>query len=147
MKKYLFILAVCLIPAALVFSQTAAEIERLLDTDSVTYEQAAWFVLRAADVEVFNPMGAFSQAADWKWLPGKAGPSDKAALSGVSLLVMRAFNLKGGLFYSLAKNPHYAYRELIYKGVIQGRADSDMEVSGDLLLFMINEVLYTVEYN
>ena len=141
MKKHLFFFAVCFLLAFPAFAQTAAEIERLLNTGSVSYEQAAWFVLRAADVEVFSPMRAFSQAAEWKWLPGKAGPADRAALDGISLLVMQAFNLKGGFFYSIAKNPHYAYRELVYRDIIRGRTDPDMAVSGDLLLFIVGEVL------
>ena len=90
-------------------------------------------------------MRAFSQAAEWNWLPGDAAPVDKATLDGVSLLVMQAFNLKGGLFYSFVKNPHYAYRELVHKGIIRGRVDPGMLVSGDLLLFMIGEVLSIVE--
>ena len=147
MKKCLFFFAVCLLLAFPAFAQTAAEIERLLYTDSVTYEQAAWFVLRAADVEVFSPMRAFGQAAEQNWLPGNVGPADKAALDVISLLIMRSFDLKGGLFYSLLKNPHYAYRELVYKDIIRGRTDPGMAVSGDLLLFMVSEVLTAVEGN
>jgi hypothetical protein len=49
--------------------------------------------------------------------------------------------MKGGAFYTLAKTPHYAYRELLLQNIIQGRADPDMAVSGDLLLFVINRAL------
>ena len=147
MKKYLLFFAVCLLLAAPVFSQTAAELEQLLAADSVTYEQAAWLVLRAADVYASSPAGAFSHAAGQKWLPSGAAANDGAALGGLSLLVMRSFDLKGGLFYSIVKNSHYAYRELVHKGIIHGRADPDMDVSGDLLLYIVGRALAITENN
>jgi len=45
------------------------------------------------------------------------------------------------MLYSITKSPHYAYRELAYMEVIQGRADPSMNVSGELLLFITNRIL------
>ena len=72
---------------------------------------------------------------------GKAAGSSGARLDGVSLLLMESFNIKGGIMYSLFRNPHYAYRELVYLDIIQGRVDPEMTVSGDLLLFLVNRIL------
>jgi hypothetical protein len=58
---------------------------------------------------------------------------------------MGAFGIKGGVMYSVTKSPHYAYRELVYQGIIQGRADPGLAVSGDLLLFMVSKVLDRIE--
>jgi len=142
-KRIILFFVVCLLLASPIFAQTAAELETLLSSNAVSYEQAASFVLRAADVEAFGP--AFSYASEQKWLSGKASPGGSATLDEVSLLIMGAFGLKGGIMYSAAKAPHYAYRELIHKGIIQGRADPGMAVSGDLLLFMIGRVLDQTE--
>jgi hypothetical protein len=144
MNKLISFFAVCFVFAVPIFAQTAVEIEQLLGSDAVSYDQAAQFVLRAADIQV-NPAEAFLYAAERSWLPKNAGSDDKASLEGVSLLVMRGFDLKGGLFYTASKSPHYAYRELVYKNVIQGRADPDMDVSGEFLLVMIGEVLSRFE--
>jgi hypothetical protein len=129
-------------PPALL-AQTAAEIEALLSTDALSYEQAASFVLRAADIQATGP--AFSHAAEQRWLSGKTAPDGIAALNEVSLLIMGAFGIKGGVMYSVTKSPHYAYRELVYQGIIQGRSDPDLAVSGDLLLFMVGKVLDRIE--
>jgi hypothetical protein len=43
------------------------------------------------------------------------------------------------------KTPHYAYRELLWQNVIQGRVEPDMAVSGDLLLFVVNRALELME--
>jgi len=98
-------------------------------------------VLLAADITDTSPEGAFRYAMEKNWLPAVATQDAAAILSGVSLLVMRAFNMKGGAFCTLMKPPHYAYRELLQQNVIQGRADPDMAVSGDLLLFVVNRAL------
>jgi hypothetical protein len=144
MKRHLLIfLAVFLVLPASVFAQTAAEIETMLATEALSYEQAASFVFRAADVPVSG--NAFNYAAEQKWLPAKAAPDGKAALDGVSLLMMGAFGIKGGIMYSATKSPRYAYRELVHQGIIQGRADPDLAVSGDLLLFMVGKVLSRIE--
>ena len=144
MKKYQFLLTFCLllILPVLLPAQTAAEIEELLNTKAVSYEQAARFLLEAADLSApRTPPEAFQYAAERRWLPKKAVAGGEASLQGVSLLVMRSFNLKGGLFYSIFKNPHYAYRELVYQDVIQGRSDPQMAVSGETLLFIVNRVI------
>ena len=150
MKRHFYLLFgfLLLIPV-LVPAQTAAEMEQLLDTNAVSYEQAARFVLEAADVPGFSgassAAAAFQYAADNKWLPRKASAGGEASLQGVALLIMESFGIKGGLFYSMARNSHYAYRELIYKSIIQGRADPQMSIAGDYLLFLIGKSLEYVE--
>jgi hypothetical protein len=129
-------------PPAL-YAQTAAELEAVLTAEALSYEQAASFVLQAADIKPAN--SAFNYAREHKWLSAKTAGDSAAVLNEVSLLIMGAFGLKGGIMYSGFKNPHYAYRELIHKGIIQGRSDPGMAVSGDLLLFMIGRVLDQTE--
>jgi len=90
---------------------------------------------------------AFNYAAQQNWLPKNVSANDPARLDGVSLLLMRSFNVNGGLFYKLTKNPHYAYRELTYINVIQGRADPMMNVSGGQLLFITGRLLARREAN
>ncbi|MDR0496039.1 MAG: hypothetical protein LBH42_00325 [Treponema sp.] len=147
MKKNICFLVICFIITAPVFSQTAAEIERFLATDAVIYEDAASFIIRAADIHSNSSTEAFSYAAERNWLPKKAVPEGQASLEGISLLLMQSFGMKGGFFYNLAQNPHYAYRELVYRNIIQGRVDPQMAVSGDLLLFMVNRILSFQEAN
>jgi hypothetical protein len=125
-------------------AQTADRIERLLEQKSVSYKDAALLVLQAAgraDAGASGAEEAFNYARERGWLPKGVDAGGSARLGGLSLLVMRAFDIKGGVFYSLFKNPHYAYRALVYKGVVHGRTDPQMAVSGDLLLYTINRVM------
>ena len=146
-KKYSFILCFLTAPAFL-FAQTtgrqspAQEIETLLGTNAVTYAQAARFALEASDaMAVPDRNEAFRYAVEREWLPGNVSANDTARLDGISLLLMRSFNIEGGILYSLTNNPHYAYRELIYRDVIRGRTDPAMNVSGELFLFLTGRVL------
>ena len=142
-KSSLFSL-LCLLtaPAFLGAQSTAQEIETLLNTNAVTYAQAARFALEASDtLAVQDHNEAFSYAAEHGWLPKNVSANDTARLDGVSLLLMRSFNINGGIFYSVTNSPHYAYRELTYKDVIQGRADPAMKVSGELFLFLTGRIL------
>jgi hypothetical protein len=125
-----------------IHAQSADWIESLLASDKVSYADAALLVLQAADAPVaLTPVAAFNYAVENAWLPRGAAADDAARLNGLSLLIMGAFDFKGGLFYTLTKSPHHAYRELAYRNVIQGRADPLMPVSGDLLLHTVNRVL------
>jgi hypothetical protein len=126
---------------SLVFGQTAAELERLYESTAVTYGQAAWFVLQAADVPAASPTDAFNHAMENNWLPASAEANSEARLNDAALLVMRAFGLKGGLMYRLLQNPRYAYRELVYREVIQGRTDPELAVSGEMLIYIVNRVI------
>jgi hypothetical protein len=150
MKKYL-ILAICFFVMVPVFAQTAAELENLLNTNAVSYQQAAWLVLEAADISasarIINQAGAFRYATEQGWFPAGVNPTGTIRLDEVSLLVMQSFDIRGGVFYTLTGNRRYAYRELVYRNIIQGRSCPTMAVSGDMLLFVVNRVLSFQEAN
>jgi hypothetical protein len=124
------------------YAQTAAELEELLQTKTVSYANAARFILEAADAAALKDVNAaFAFAAERAWLPKNASAEQAAKLDGVALLLMRAFAVKGGIWYSLNKNPHYAYRELVYQDIIQGKTDPEMTLTGEQFLFLVNRFL------
>ena len=136
-------LTIFLLITAAAFSQSAEQIDELLATETISYEQAAWFVLQAANPDGFSgsPAEAFRYAIEREWLPANASSQDIARLDGVSLLIMQSHNIGGGFMYTLTKSGRYAYRELVYLNIIQGRTDPQIAVSGDFLLFVLTRVL------
>jgi len=163
MSKQCFFLTLLLATTAILFAQeadednppptestwrpsTAIEIETLLRAHTVTYAQAARFVLEASNtMTTAVHEDAFQYAQEQGWLPKNAEAGDTARLDGIAFLLMRSFGLKGGIFYTLIPNPRYAYRELAYIDAIQGRADPAMAVSGEKLLFITGRILSKVE--
>jgi outer membrane protein OmpA-like peptidoglycan-associated protein len=148
-KKYRYIFVVCfMLVSAFVQAQTAQRIERLLEKETISYKEAAWIILEAtgkfsfANTDVVSsPEKAYQYAAENGWLPRKITPDTTATFEGVSLLIMRSFGIKGGILYSIFKSPHYAYRELVYKGIIQGKVSPKKAVSGDMLIFGANQTI------
>ena len=143
-------LALCtfiLLPGLGLVAQTASELDRLLETEAVSAGSAARFVLGAASLVPEELSGAeaeeaaFRMAQERGWLQKEAG--ETLSLKETAFLVMNAFNVPGGVLYSLTHSPRYAYREFLYLKLIQGRSDQDFTVSGFRLLQIIGR---TVEY-
>jgi hypothetical protein len=131
---------------ALAAAQTAADMDRLLDAAELSYGEAVWLVLDAAEA---LPGGSgeqgredsFRMARRWGWLPRQARMDDPMLLRDLSLLVMEAFRFRGGLMYSLFHNSRYAHRELVYRQIVQGRTDPVQRVSGERLLRVLGRAL------
>jgi hypothetical protein len=124
-------------------AQTAAELEALLESPSVSWAQGAAFVLRAAEAEdrALSPFQAFELARERGYVPRSITADDPLSLGGLSLLIMRSFNLKGGFMYSLFHGSRYACRELISLRIIGGKTDPAGPVSGDRLLYILGAAL------
>ena len=144
MKKMVIFCAAFLLAGAL-FAQTGDEVERLLAVDAVTYGQAAWFLARAADIPAQDAAQAFESAKERKWIGKNVQADGEARLDRVALLLMRSLGINGGALFRITKTPHYAYRELVYNNIIQGRSDPSMKVSGGEFLFILGRALNFIE--
>jgi hypothetical protein len=145
MNKSLFVTGFCclFIAPALLPAQTAKRLDGLLDSAEVNYAGAAMIVLPAAGLmgEDVSPEAAFAEALVRGLLPKKAKPDGAVRLGELAFLVMRAFNMKGGLFYTLFPGPRYAYRELVHRQLIQGRNDPALTLSGERLLRILGRMM------
>ena len=141
---FFIIFAVILLPLS---GQTALKMEGILEKSAMNWADITAFVLEASAQGVFSDSTeAFDFAKSRNWLPKKVQDAEQQlSLNGLALFLMRAFDLKGGIFYTITKSPHYAYRELVYKEIIQGRTDPDMLVSGQDFLFILGRVLSIVD--
>jgi outer membrane protein OmpA-like peptidoglycan-associated protein len=175
MKKYTFVAFVqffalnCLlffVPVTAVHGQTAALMDEALSTGTLSYAQAAYFVLTAADIN-YSAAGdgyiandyssenaaitaAFSYAASQGWLPKNVSPSvegsgDKVIkLSELSFLMIKSFNLKGNILYRIFPGPHYAYKEMVYRGYITGTTDPSLPLNGEKFFEILGNLLSEV---
>ena len=148
MKQHVLyvIIAMLLFSVPSVPAQTAEELDRMLETRKLNAARAARFVLGAAELLPEYLSGADAEDAAWimavenGWVPG--GPDDTLRLADAAFLVMNAFGIKGGIMYSIFHNPRYAYREMVYKKLIQGRSDPGFTISGERLLQIIGRTLH-----
>jgi hypothetical protein len=149
MNKKLFpVFAFLFVVPAFLSAQTAAKIDVLLETPAISCAQAAWFVMASVNAVPSESPGrdadmenAFQQATNNRWLSRKAAPGSPVTLKDLSFLLMRAFNIQGGLMYAILPGPRYALRTLARRSLIQGAADPDMTVSGERFLHILGNVL------
>lgn len=137
-KSVLFVLFMMV--TGFLAAQTADEMDRLLDAEELTCSQAAEFVLRAADV---LPEGAdaFAAAGERGWLPAGEEAGRPVRLGELALLIMKAFNIKGGVMYSHFPIPRYACRTLVYNRIIRGRTDPGGHLDGRTFLQILDRAL------
>jgi hypothetical protein len=124
-------------------AQTADRLDALLETRELSYALACSMVLPAAGLAGADttPEAAFAEALARNFLPPDAEPEGAILLGELSFLIMRAFGMKSGFMYALFPGPRYAYRELVYRDILQGRNDPALTVSGARLLRILGRVL------
>lgn len=124
-------------------AQSNEFMDSLLDSKAATVGQASYLVLVAADKlgEDADQARAFEELQSLGWAPKGAAIDDPIRYSSYAYLLMRAFELKGGIMYSLFPSPRYAYRELASRQMIQGRSDPRAKVDGQAALRVLGRVL------
>ena len=124
-----------------VFAQTSADIEAVLGEEQITFEQAAFFTLAlATENQQDGPQAAFALVKERGWLPESTESGNVIDYKCLSYLIMKAFDLDGGLMYRLTGNQRYAYREMRSRGFLSGRVYSSLPVSGEQLLQILGNV-------
>ena len=141
----MMLLTVLVLAPTVLHAQTASEVDIILASDTVSAAKAAYFVLGAAGLMPSGQTGAeaertaYNMASTNGWIT--ASSNDAVTMKDTAFLVMKAFDIKGGLMYTLLGNPRYAYREMVYLRLITGRTDQDMAVTGPGLLLILDKTL------
>ena len=124
--------------------------DTLLEAKTITTATAARFAMGAAGLLPPELSGSAAEAAAYEqafsrgWV--KRGPEEAITMKYLAYLLMNVFEIKGGIMYSIFRTPRYAYREMLYRKIIQGSADEGMKVSGHKFLQIISSALnYTGE--
>jgi hypothetical protein len=123
------------------FSQTAERLDVILDTEEVSFAQAAGVILPAAGLLAPGvPMEeAFAKAR--RYFPRWADRDDPILMRELSYLVMESFGLSGGFMYALFPGPRYAYRALAWRRFLPPNPDPYRTVKGEELLYLTGRVL------
>jgi hypothetical protein len=138
-KNVLLLGIICFLIPVFLSAQTAAELETLLETPAVTCAQAAIFVLGNA-IESDAADDLYQSAVSSGWLNNTEADAP-ITLDKLSFLIMKAFDIKGGLMYSLFPSPRYAYRTITSRNFLQGITDPAMTINGDEFLLVLGRVL------
>jgi hypothetical protein len=141
---FLLLLMALLLPAP-AFAQTAERLDAILDTERVSYAQAAAVILPAAGLLDPEAGEAAAFAAAGSWLPHRAERDGPIAMGELSRLIMGSFNLTGGFMYALFPGPRYAYRALAWRRLLPPNSDPARFLTGEELLHITGLVLALAE--
>jgi len=124
------------------FAQTAVEIENFTQKEAITFAEATRWVYAATGLYPLDVPEdeAMNFAKINKEIAVDVKPKSIIKLRDLSLLIMRAYGIQGGLMYRLIPSRRYAFRELVYNGVLEGSDDPSDNVTGKKLIEILSKL-------
>jgi hypothetical protein len=143
MKKwgaFLFFLALAVIPLG---AQSNQILDQLLQQPQARFGDVVYLTLAAAKIvaDTATPDQAIQTLQQQNWKAAILAADAPISLGDYSYLLMKAFNVKGGIFYSLFPGPRYACRELGFLKVIPSDARPLRYVSGEEVVRILGNML------
>ena len=121
------------------FAQSAEEIDRLLLQSEMKWKDVCMWTFASAG-QPYTEHDAVFYALKYKAISPNVSVEAGADLAGFALLIMRAYNIKGGLFYSIFHNKRYAFREMLYLGIFKQEDDPADSFSGARFLQILRNM-------
>jgi len=145
-KKKIFV-CIFLLVGTFLFGQSADMVSKLIEADSVTYEDFAYFCainLNLIDDET-SPAEAMVALDNAKIFSMPKNPKDTISYGTLANMCMRTWGVKGGLMYRITKSDYYAFKEIQYLGFVSKTENPNKKVSGIDALNMITRFLEIAE--
>jgi hypothetical protein len=143
-NKKLLALALLLTCIPLIISaQSNTVIDELLNEDKADWGRTSYMVLSAAEIISENEAipEVLTKLAEQQWnLPSKLS-EDPITLGEYSYMLMKAFDIPGGIMYKIVPGPRYAARELSYLKFIDKDKSPYRTLSGEEVLRIMGRVM------
>jgi hypothetical protein len=142
--RYLSLLLLLFAGSCLLVSAQSNElVDKILDQEELTAETAAYLALAGAghldpDATLDD---AFTYARERRWILETYSGNDPVRLGDFAELIVRSFEIPGGLMYRLAPGPRYAARELAFREIVVGSVTPYRDLSGEEALRILGEAL------
>lgn len=144
MKQTLCIVAAILFTTAALLGQAAEKVDTILETEKTTFGQAAYLIQTAlndnSDKLDFETAFERYKSEHTNVIRDSVTAGDVIPIKTYAFLLMKAFNMKGGLMYRIYPCPRYAYRELRYRAVIQDNNNPDAPMTGAAMLQILGHI-------
>lgn len=144
MKKCsLLLLAFLLVGISVGFAQSNKLVDEFLEQKQAGYRISAYFVLSSAGIvpENATPDQAVAALAQQNWGITPPEEAKDISLGEFAYLIMRAFDIPGGVMYRLLPGPRYAAREIAYLGFITDKTSPYRKISGEEALRILGAAL------
>jgi len=127
----------------LLSAQSNEIIDQLLEQEEASFALSAYMVLSAVGEvpEDAAPGRAIEVLNAQKWDLAPPSPDGVITLGEYSYLLMKAFNMKGGIMYSIFPGPRYAARELAFRNLVRGNSAAGRTISGNEVMRILGRAL------
>lgn len=141
MKKLLIVFSVLL--AFPLIGQQSNIIDDVISQRSIDLQNATYLALTAGDIidESTEPSEALKVLQDLNWSIKKAETNRELTLGDSTVLLMNSLKVKGGIMYSLTKQPRYAYKEMVFRGILKPEEDLKRSISGIEFITILTELM------
>jgi len=144
MKHTLCITVAVFLIAAAAFGQAAEKIDKILETERATFGHAAYLIQTALNdgsdgLDFETAFDRFKNENE-NLIRNSVSAEDVIPIKTYAFLLMKVFDIKGGMMYRIYPCPRYAYRDLQYLGVIQDKKNPDAVMSGASLLQILGRI-------
>ncbi len=143
MKKPGVLLVLLLSTALPLAAQSNQLLDQLLDQPAASFGEVVYMTLSAAKLvpETATPAEALEALQQQNWKVRILPADAPIPLGDYAFLLMKAFKLSGGIFYSLFPGPRYAVRELGYIRVISTDARPNRNLSGEEAVHILGNLM------
>lgn len=141
--KNLLIFLVVLFSLSPLYSQSNLIVDYVLEQNSIDFDKGVYLILAAGGKidDTVTPLQALEELDKLNWFIDSKEANSKMTLIEASILIMNSLELKGGIMYTLLPIKRYAYKEMIFKRLIENTADGNREISGLELLTILGKSL------
>lgn len=144
MKRTVCIAVAVLLTIAVSFSQSAEKIDEILEIEKATFGQATYLIQTALNSESdgldFNAAFDLFKSNNENLIKDSITASDVISTKTYAFLLMKAFGIKGGMMYRIYPCPRYAYRDLQYLAIIQGKNNPEALITGASMLQIFSRI-------
>ena len=144
MKRTLGIAVAVFLTVAASFGQSAEKLDKILETEKATFGQATYLIQTALndDSDELDFDTAFNRfkSGNENLIRDSVTAEDVIPIKTYAFLLMKSFNVKGGLMYRIYPCPRYAYRDLRYMAIIQDKNDPNAPMTGAEMLQIFGRI-------
>lgn len=142
-RSLLFSMVLLIVVSTAAWSQSNTVLDKTLAAKTVGFADAAYLVMSAANKipDSATPAEAATLVEKQGWGIRPTSGTGPVTLGTYCFMIMKAFQMHGGIMYSIFPGPRYAARELAYLGLIPGDTSPYRLFSGIEAVNIIRNVL------
>lgn len=129
---FLSVVFLLIVATPVVIAQSNEIIDQLLEEQQATLGKSAYLVLLAADLisENSTPVESVEALASFDWGFDNATPEDAVDLGSLAFMIMKSFDMKGGIMYTIFPGRRYAVKEFAFRTLTLESASQYRILSG-----------------